>query len=231
MHHIPPFPPAWLEALTPWGGPAALESLRPVLEESYRSERTYPAPEDLWRALELCPPHAVKVVVLGQDPYHGPGQAHGLAFSVPPGVAEPPSLRNIFKEFRSDLGLDPPPTGDLSHWASQGVLLLNTSLSVRAGAPGSHADGRWEPLVSCLMAYLNSVDRPIAFWLWGAHAQRRGAMLNNPAHWVLRSAHPSPLGAYRGFWGSKPFSRTAAWFISQGCTGPDWSAGQPTFGT
>ena len=230
MSDIPPFPPAWFIALSPFGGAAALESLRPLLEEAYLHERTYPAPIDLWRALENCPPDAVKVVILGQDPYHGPGQAHGLAFSVPPGVAEPPSLRNIFKEFRSDLGLDPPPTGDLTAWARQGVLLLNTSLSVGAGKPGSHADGRWDPLISCILSYLDSVERPLAFWLWGAHAQRRGAGLRNPIHLVLRSAHPSPLGAHRGFWGSKPFSTTSNWFKSQGLEGPDWSTGQPTFG-
>ena len=230
MRSIPPFPSQWLEVLAPWGGNTALDAVLPGLLADSAREVIYPQPQDLWRALELCPPDAVKVVILGQDPYHGPGQAHGLAFSVPPGVAEPPSLRNLFKEFVADTGLAPPPTGDLSGWARQGVLLLNTSLSVRAGAPGSHADGRWDALVGCILGYLNSVDRPLAFWLWGAHAQRRGALLGNPAHLVLRSAHPSPLGAYRGFWGSKPFSATSDWFKSQGLKGPDWSADQPTFG-
>ncbi len=230
MNSIPEFPAEWRRALNLEPAPEWFAQLLRQVSDSYRDEVVYPAPSDLWRALALCPPDAVKVVVLGQDPYHGPGQAHGLAFSVPAGVAEPPSLRNIFKEFRADLGLDPPPTGDLTTWARQGVLLLNTSLSVRAGEPGSHADGRWDPLVSCLLNYLNSLDRPLAFWLWGAHAQRRGALLTNANHLIVRSAHPSPLGAYRGFWGSKPFSTTAAWFKSQGVDGPDWSADQPTFG-
>jgi uracil-DNA glycosylase len=199
------------------------------VQASYRDETVYPAAANLWSAFELCPFEHVKVVVLGQDPYHGPMQAHGLAFSVPSGVAEPPSLRNIFKEFASDTGLNPPPTGDLSAWAREGVLLLNTALTVRAGSAGSHADGRWDPFVNAVLDRLNTLDRPIVFWLWGAHAQKRGLALNNPRHLVLRSAHPSPLGAYRGFWGSKPFTQTSEWFKTRGIQGPDWSAALPTF--
>ena len=206
-----------------------MSKLYRCVADSYGRETLYPEVPHLWKAFELCPFDRVKVVVLGQDPYHGPGQAHGLAFSVPRGVAEPPSLRNIFKEFASDTGLTPPPSGDLTAWAREGVLLLNTSLTVRAGVAASHADGRWNSLVNRVLEVLNAEGRPLAFWLWGAHAQKRGAELSNPRHLVLRSAYPSPLGAYRGFWGSKPFSTTAEWFKTQGIDGPDWSAGNPTF--
>lgn len=229
MNRIPPLPTDWLHALRLNSSATWMDELFSRAAESYGSEVVYPPALDLWKAFELCPFDRVKVVVLGQDPYHGPGQAHGLAFSVSRGVAEPPSLRNIFKEFASDTGLTPPPSGDLTVWAREGVLLLNTSLTVRAGEPGSHADGRWDPLVNRVLEVLNAEGRPLAFWLWGAHAQKRGAVLNNPRHLVLRSAHPSPLGAYRGFWGSKPFSTTAEWFKTQGIDGPDWSAGNPTF--
>lgn len=229
MNRISPLPADWLDALKLDATATWMDELCRRTAESYATETVYPAPENLWNAFEFCPFNRVNVVVLGQDPYHGPGQAHGLAFSVPRGVAEPPSLRNIFKEFASDTGLTPPPTGDLTAWAREGVLLLNTALTVRAGDPGSHADGRWDPLVNRVLEVLNAEARPLAFWLWGAHAQKRGAALNNPHHLVLRSAHPSPLGAYRGFWGSKPFSTTSEWFKTQGVPGPDWSAGNPTF--
>ena len=229
MNSIPPLPADWLHALRLDSSATWIDELCRLAAESYGSEVVYPPAADLWKAFELCPFDRVKVVVLGQDPYHGPGQAHGLAFSVPRGVAEPPSLRNIFKEFASDTGLTPPPSGDLTAWAREGVLLLNTSLTVRAGVAASHADGRWEPFVDRVLEVLNAEGRPLAFWLWGAHAQKRGSVLSNPRHLVLRSAHPSPLGAYRGFWGSKPFSTTAEWFKTQGIDGPDWSAGNPTF--
>lgn len=229
MNRIPELPNDWQLALNINPGSGWMSELYRSVADSYGRETVYPEVTHLWKAFELCPFDSVKVVVVGQDPYHGQGQAHGMAFSVPRGVAEPPSLRNIYKEFASDTGLTPPPTGDLSAWARQGVLLLNTSLTVRAGAAGSHADGRWDPFVNLVLRSLNAEARPVAFWLWGAHAQKRGAALNNPRHLVLRSAHPSPLGAYRGFWGSKPFSTTAEWFKTQGVDGPDWSAGNPTF--
>jgi uracil-DNA glycosylase len=229
VHDIPPFPAAWHSSLTPLGGPLAVDAVLPVLRASYQSGTTFPPASCVWRALECCPPDEVKVVILGQDPYHGPGQADGLAFSVPEGQSLPPSLRNIFKELSADLGARPPAQGDLTAWAKQGVLLLNTSLTVLAGAPGSHADGRWDPLISAILAYLNAQNRPIAFWLWGAHAQQRGRTLSNSNHLVIRSAHPSPLGAYRGFWGSKPFSTTAEWFKTHGVASPKWTTDQPTF--
>jgi uracil-DNA glycosylase len=229
VNRIPDLPEDWQLALNINPGSGWMSELYRCVADSYGRETVYPEVPHLWKAFELCPFDRVKVVVLGQDPYHGPGQAHGLAFSVPRGVAEPPSLRNIFKEFTSDTGLTPPPSGDLTAWAREGVLLLNTSLTVRAGVAASHADGRWNSLVNRVLEVLNAEGRPLAFWLWGAHAQKRGAVLSNPRHLVLRSAHPSPLGAYRGFWGSKPFSTTAEWFKTQGIDGPDWSAGNPTF--
>lgn len=229
MNRIPSLPDDWQLALNINPSSGWMSELYRCVADSYDREIVYPEVAHLWKAFELCPFERVKVVVLGQDPYHGPGQAHGLAFSVPRGVPEPPSLRNIFKEFASDTGLTPPPSGDLTAWAREGVLLLNTSLTVRAGIAASHADGRWDPFVHRVLEVLNAEGRPLAFWFWGAHAQKRGAVISNPRHLVLRSAHPSPLGAYRGFWGSKPFSTTAEWFKTQGIDGPDWSAGNPTF--
>ena len=229
MNRIPQLPDDWQLALNINPGSGWMCELYRCVADSYGRETVYPEVPHLWKAFELCPFDRVKVVVLGHDPYHGPGHAHGLAFSVPRGVAEPPSLRNIFKEFASDTGLTPPPSGDLTAWAREGVLLLNTSLTVRAVVAASHADGRWNSLVNRVLEVLNAEGRPLAFWLWGAHAQKRGAVLSNPRHLVLRSAHPSPLGAYRGFWGSKPFSTTAEWFKTQGIDGPDWSAVNPTF--
>ena len=170
MNRIPPLPADWLHALRLDSSATWIDELCRLAAESYGSEVVYPPAADLWKAFELCPFDRVKVVVLGQDPYHGPGQAHGLAFSVPRGVAEPPSLRNIFKEFASDTGLTPPPSGDLTAWAREGVLLLNTSLTVRTGVAASHADGRWDPLVNRVLEVLNAEGRPLAFWLWGAKA-------------------------------------------------------------
>jgi uracil-DNA glycosylase len=229
VNRIPPLPADWQHALQLDSTATWMDDICSRAADNYATEVVYPPSADLWNAFELCPFEKVRVVVLGQDPYHGPGQAHGLAFSVPRGVIEPPSLRNILKEFASDTGRTPPPTGDLTAWAREGVLLLNTSLTVRAGAAASHSDGRWDPFVHRVLEVLNTEARPIAFWLWGAHAHKRGSILNNPRHLVLRSAHPSPLGAYRGFWGSKPFSTTAEWFKTQGADGPNWSADLPTF--
>ncbi|MFZ9756294.1 MAG: uracil-DNA glycosylase, partial [Bacteroidia bacterium] len=205
MNRTPLLPDDWRRALDLDSESGLLGEIYQTMADSYRRETIYPKAEDVWKAFELCPFEEVRIVVLGQDPYHGFGQAHGLAFSVPKGLPEPPSLRNIFKEFVADTGFAPPPSGDLSNWARQGMLLLNTALTVRAGSPGSHADGRWDPFVNRVLEVLNGETRPIVFWLWGAHAQKRGDALSNPHHLVLRSAHPSPLGAYRGFWGSKPF--------------------------
>ena len=178
------------------------------------------------RALELTPLDKVKVVILGQDPYHGPGQAMGLCFSVPDGVQPPPSLRNIFRELADDCGIAAPSTGDLTPWAERGVLLLNNSLTVEAGQAGSHAGRGWDAITDACVAAVAAREQPAVFILWGSHAQKKAsriAELNEPTrHCVIRSPHPSPLSAHRGFFGSKPFSRANA-FLEQVGLGPvDW---------
>ena len=178
------------------------------------------------RALELTPPDAVKVVILGQDPYHGPGQAHGLCFSVPGGVKPPPSLANIFKELESDLGLPRPDNGNLEHWARQGVLLLNNALTVEDGKAGSHAGRGWEAITDACVAAVAAREEPSVFILWGAHAQGKAARIPALAeggrHCIIKSPHPSPLSAHRGFLGSRPFSRANAFLQTQGRGAVDW---------
>ena len=195
--------------------------------EEEDGKTVYPPRGQRLRALELTPLETVKVVILGQDPYHGPGQAHGLAFSVPEGVRVPPSLVNIYKELESDLGLPRPGHGDLRHWARQGVLLLNTCLTVEAGRAGSHAGKGWEAITDACVAAVAARPEPSVFILWGSHAQGKAARIPELAqsdrHLVLRSPHPSPLSAHRGFFGSKPFSRTNAFLEAQGRGAIDWA--------
>lgn len=180
----------------------------------------YPPRGQRLRALELTPLDKVRAVILGQDPYHGPEQAHGLAFSVPEGSKIPPSLANIYKELHADLGVDKPPHGNLEHWARQGVLLLNTSLTVEAGQAGSHAGRGWEAITDAVVAAVAERADPTVFVLWGAHAQKKAlaipAALQAGPHHVIESPHPSPLSAYRGFFGSQPFSRTNAFLREAG---------------
>lgn len=192
-----------------------------VLEE-YAHREVYPEEQDIFSALQLTPLNAVKVVILGQDPYHGAGQAHGLSFSVKPGVKIPPSLRNIYKELATDLGCAIPNHGHLASWAKQGVLLLNTSLTVRANVAGSHRGIGWELFTDRIINVLNDCQRPIVFLLWGNHAQEKQALITGPQHYIVLSAHPSPLAAYRGFFGSRPFTRTNDYLISIGSTPIDW---------
>lgn len=192
-----------------------------VLEE-YAHREVYPEEQDIFSALQLTPLNAVKVVILGQDPYHGAGQAHGLSFSVKPGVKIPPSLRNIYKELATDLGCAIPNHGHLTSWAKQGVLLLNTSLTVRANVAGSHRGIGWELFTDRIIKVLNDCQRPIVFLLWGNHAQEKQALITSPQHYIVPSAHPSPLAAYRGFFGSRPFTRTNDYLISIGSTPIDW---------
>lgn len=183
----------------------------------------YPPPVDRYRALELLAPDQVNVIILGQDPYHGPGEAHGLAFSVPNGVKMPPSLRNIFRELADDINVSPPTSTDLTRWATQGVLLLNTALSVAPGSPGSHANHGWKRVTDAIILALANSDRPRVFVLWGKHAQSKRALIpDNKGHLVLESAHPSPLSVYRGFIGSRPFSRINSWLVKQGSAEIDW---------
>ena len=176
----------------------------------------FPEEKNVFRALELTPFESVKVVILGQDPYHGFGQAHGLSFSVQKGIPLPPSLRNIYKELQEDLGGELPTEGDLSHWAKQGVLLLNTVLTVEEGNANSHKGMGWERLTNRLIESLNELKHPVIFILWGKPAQDKEKLIMNPSHVILKSPHPSPLSAYRGFFGSKPFSRINDILIQQG---------------
>ena len=182
----------------------------------------YPPPGDVFAALHLTPYASTRVVILGQDPYHGPNQAHGLCFSVKPPVPPPPSLHNVFTELEADLGIARPAHGNLDAWARQGVLLLNTCLTVRAGAAGSHAGKGWEVFTDEVLRAVNRKEHPVVFILWGAHARKKKALIDLDRHVVLESAHPSPLSAYNGFFGSKPFSRTNAALRAAGLAEIDW---------
>ena len=182
----------------------------------------FPEEKNVFRALELTPFESVKVVILGQDPYHGFGQAHGLSFSVQKGIPLPPSLRNIYKELQEDLGGELPTEGDLSHWAKQGVLLLNTVLTVEEGNANSHKGMGWERLTNRLIESLNELNHPVIFILWGKPAQDKEKLITNSNHVILKSPHPSPLSAYRGFFGSKPFSKVNEILIQQGQTPIRW---------
>lgn len=215
----------------PWAGPLADELAQPYLAglaaflagEAAAGRRIYPAAADRFRALALTPPDAVKVVILGQDPYHGPGQAHGLAFSVPAGVRAPPSLRNIQREIARDLGLAVPANGCLEHWAAQGVLLLNSVLSVEVARAGSHARRGWERFTDAVIRAVDERARPSAFLLWGAYAQKKAAFVDTRRHLVLAAAHPSPLSAHNGFMGCGHFSAANAFLVANGRTPIDWS--------
>ncbi len=225
-------PQSWRPALEPvLNAPQSRELGGWLRSREAAGKRIYPARGTRLRALELTPLDAVKVVILGQDPYHGPGQAHGLCFSVPEGVKLPPSLRNIYKEMADDLGIAPPISGDLSGWAKQGVLLLNNTLTVEEGQAGSHAGKGWEAITDAVVAAVAERDAPAVFILWGGHAQGKAARIVQLAegspgakrHLILKSPHPSPLSAHRGFFGSKPFSRTNAFLRSEGLGAVDWS--------
>ena len=212
----------WAPLLNPELEKPYYKKLREFLIHEYRTTRVYPDMFAIFNALHYTSYAATKVVILGQDPYHGPGQAHGLSFSVLPGVEPPPSLLNIFKELQTDLGCRIPNNGYLKKWADQGVLLLNTVLTVRAHQANSHRGIGWETFTDAAIKILNDVDRPIVFILWGRPAQQKETMLTNPRHLILKSAHPSPLSAYRGFFGSRPFSKTNEFLEKNGLTPIDW---------
>lgn len=197
------------------------ELYKKVLEE-YSSYEIFPPADDLFNAFHLTPLHEVKVVILGQDPYHNVGQAHGLSFSVKPGVATPPSLVNIYQELKEDVGCYVPNNGYLVKWAKQGVLLLNTVLTVRAHQANSHRGIGWEMFTDAAIRALNEQDRPIVFLLWGRPAQMKKSMLNNKKHLILEAPHPSPLSAYRGFFGCAHFSKTNAFLKEHGIEPIDW---------
>lgn len=196
--------------------------LKKFLVNEYNSKVIYPNMYDLFNALHFTPYSKVKVVILGQDPYHGPNQAHGLSFSVNPGVKTPPSLINIYKELHTDLGCFIPNNGYLKKWADQGVLLLNTVLTVRAGEANSHRNKGWEDFTTRVIQILNDKETPIVFILWGNNAISKEKLITNPKHLIIKSVHPSPLSASRGFFGSKPFSKTNDFLIKTNQTPIDW---------
>lgn len=212
----------WLAPLTPEFAKPYYRELYKKVKEEYATHMIFPSSNEVFSAFELTPLADVKVVILGQDPYHNVGQAHGLCFSVKPDVEIPPSLVNIYKELHDDLGCYIPNNGYLVKWAKQGVLMLNTVLTVRAHQANSHRGIGWEEFTNAAIRVLNEQDRPIVFILWGSPAQRKKEMLNNPKHLILEAPHPSPLSAYRGFFGSKPFSQTNAFLEKNGLTPIDW---------
>jgi uracil-DNA glycosylase len=198
--------------------------LQGFIDAELAAGKTIFPPQDAWfRALELTPLDKVRVVILGQDPYHGPGQAHGLCFSVPPGVRPPPSLVNIYKELESDLGLPRPPHGFLEPWARQGVLLLNSVLTVEMAKAASHSKKGWEQLTDALIAQVNDKAEPVVFMLWGGYAHKKAAHVDSSRHLLLKAAHPSPLSAHNGFLGCKHFSQCNAFLVSNGIPPIDWT--------
>ena len=196
--------------------------LTDYVRSEYRQTTVYPPASLIFNAFNLCPFNNVKVVIIGQDPYHEPGQAHGLCFSVNDGVAIPKSLINIYKEISDDLGITPPRSGNLTRWAEQGVLLLNATLTVRAHAAGSHQGRGWEEFTDAVIHKLNDEKQNLVFILWGSYAQRKGAFIDRNRHLVLQSAHPSPLSAYRGFFGNHQFSRTNEYLKEHGIEPIEW---------
>jgi uracil-DNA glycosylase len=199
-------------------------ALQGFLDAELAAGRTIFPPQGAWfRALALTPLDKVRVVILGQDPYHGPGQAHGLCFSVPPGVRPPPSLSNIYKELGNDLGLPRPQHGFLEHWARQGVLLLNSVLTVEIAKAASHSKKGWEPFTDAIIAQVNDKAEPVVFMLWGAYAHKKAANVDSRRHLVLKAAHPSPLSAHNGFLGCKHFSQCNAFLVKNGFLPIDWT--------
>ncbi|MCB0347958.1 MAG: uracil-DNA glycosylase [Bdellovibrionales bacterium] len=200
-----------------------MQNLKSFLKSEYKSKKTiYPKSTEVFAALNYTPIENVKVVILGQDPYHGPGQAHGLCFSVNEGIPNPPSLQNIFKERLSDLNLETPKHGNLSHWAKQGVLLLNATLTVEAHKAGSHQNKGWEEFTDTIIKLVNDKKENVVFILWGSYAQKKASFIDSKKHFVIKAPHPSPLSSYRGFFGSKPFSKTNSFLQSKKLTPINW---------
>jgi uracil-DNA glycosylase len=214
--------PGWKEALAPEFDKVYFKQLADFVRREYREQTVYPPGPLIFNAFAHCPFDQVKVVILGQDPYHEPGQAHGLCFSVREGVPFPPSLVHIFKEIASDTGRPVPADGDLTRWAKQGVLLLNATLTVRAHQAGSHQHRGWETFTDAVIHRLAEAHDHLVYILWGAYAQRKGAFIHAGRNLVLQSAHPSPLSAYRGFFGNKHFSQANDYLIACGKTPVDW---------
>ena len=214
-------PGDWRERLDPLLDPIATAALGAFVEGEYEAQTVYPPREDVFNAFRHCPFDGTRVLILGQDPYHGPGQAHGLSFSVRDGVRLPPSLRNIYKELAADLGVPVPASGDLTRWADQGVLLLNAVLTVRDGEAGSHAGKGWEDFTDAAIRALNDKSERVVFVLWGAYARKKARLINGPQHTVIESAHPSPLSAKK-FFGTRPFSAVNKALVDAGRPEISW---------
>ena len=214
--------PSWNSRLSVEFDKPYFQNLIQFVRQEYQSQVVYPPGKEIFKAFDFCSFEDAKVVIIGQDPYHGPGQANGLCFSVHDGVRQPPSLVNIFKEIKADLGKDIPVSGNLERWAKQGVLLLNATLTVRASSPGSHQNKGWEIFTDAVIKKLSDEKENIVFLLWGAYAQKKGEVIDRSKHHVLMSAHPSPFSADRGFFGCKHFSKTNDYLRSKGLKEIDW---------
>lgn len=212
----------WLSYLKPEFSKPYYKALYEFVREEYKNNVVYPPSEEIFSALEHTPIDKVKIVLLGQDPYHEKGQAHGMSFSVKPGVKTPPSLQNMYKELRDELGLYIPNNGFLEKWADQGVLLLNTSLTVRSGQANSHKGKGWEQFTDAIIKAVNLQDRPIVYFLWGSNARAKKTLITNPKHLVLETVHPSPLSAYNGFFGCGHFKMANEFFTQNGIEPIDW---------
>jgi uracil-DNA glycosylase len=215
-------PPGWRDAMKPHLDVDTVTRLGDFVAQEYAAGPVFPPLPDLFTAFRLCPPEQARVLILGQDPYHKAGQAHGLSFSVRPGVAIPPSLRNVFKELREDLAVSPPATGDLTAWAAEGVLLLNAVLTVRCGKPASHANKGWEHFTDAAIKALDAMPQRVVFVLWGSYARRKAELVTGEQHTVLEAGHPSPMNP-RGFLGSRPFSAVNAALEEAGRLPVNWA--------
>jgi uracil-DNA glycosylase len=213
---------SWAKVLSTEFEKDYFKQLIEFVKEEYKNQTVYPKGQDIFRAFDACPFDSVKVVILGQDPYHGPGQANGLCFSVHEGVPFPPSLVNIFKEIKNDIGRDIPPHGSLDRWAKQGVLLLNATLTVRAHQAGSHQKKGWEMFTDSVIGHLAESRKDVVYFLWGSYAQKKAAMVSPTDNLVLKSPHPSPLSVYRGFFGENQFSKANEYLASKGQEEIEW---------
>lgn len=214
--------PSWRQVLKQEFEQPYFNQLISFVKTAYSTQQIFPPGKEIFNAFNLCPFNEVKVVIIGQDPYHGPGQAHGLCFSVKEGVPFPPSLRNIFKEINNDLGIPVPQNGDLSRWAKQGVLLLNATLTVQAHLAGSHQNKGWETFTDAVIKTISEQKEHVVFLLWGAYAQRKGLVIDKTRHLVMESVHPSPLSASRGFFGNHHFSSTNSYLELKGLMSINW---------
>ncbi len=214
--------PSWQEALTEEFEKPYFNELTETVKQAYLNEVIYPHPKNIFSAFSFCTFDKVKVVILGQDPYHGTGQAHGLSFSVPDGIKTPPSLQNIYKELKSDIGKEIPTHGNLEHWAKQGVLLLNATLTVKASEAGSHQGIGWETFTDTIIKTISDKKEHVVFILWGKYAQAKASLIDQNKHLILTAPHPSPFSAYTGFFGSKPFSKTNEYLEKHGLKKIEW---------